>query len=194
MVIFLSAVVVMGETCQFPPDHPIQNLTAGQMVPVTEMERHRVYIYNRTFGDCRGCVRSLTFCYKPGSTDEPMAIEIRNPQNDRIHTNHTVRVDVINDFYYCAERYNLSSNYCCVNQELTAPFMVQEDRKYALNSGNTGSPLLHQNDNVSGTLLDWHGSHLADTLYKPLFYFTIDSSSGRLYAQSLHLDTVRFLQ
>ena len=77
IVLFLSAVVVMGETCQFPPDHPIQNLTVGQTVPVTEMERYHVYIYDRTFGDCRGCVRSLTFCYKPGSSNELMTVEIR---------------------------------------------------------------------------------------------------------------------
>ena len=72
-----SAVVVSGELCEFPSDHPIQVLESGEAVPVQQMGNNHVYIYTDQFGSCHGCVRSLRFCYGPIG-DELMTIEIRN--------------------------------------------------------------------------------------------------------------------
>ena len=71
-----SAVVVSGQLCQFPSDHPIQDLESGGTVPVLEMGNNHVYIYTDQFGSCHGCVRSLRFCYRP-QTDEFITIETR---------------------------------------------------------------------------------------------------------------------
>ena len=178
--------------CQFPQDHPIQNPKEADVVV---MSNHHVYIFTNKFGNCSGCVRSLTLCYRPHSAgDKLMTIEIRNPG---VVSTYPVTV---NSSMNCAQNYGLNHADCCVTQILTAPFMVQNNSHYALNTLSNTNPLLlrHKYENVSGTLLDRHETNLPDTLYKPLFYFTIDSSSGRLYAQSLPLDTsnfsLRFLQ
>ena len=60
-----SAVVVSGELCEFPSDHPIQDLESGGTVPVQLMDNNRVHIYTDWFDSCHGCVRSLRFCYRP---------------------------------------------------------------------------------------------------------------------------------
>ena len=60
-----SAVVVSGELCEFPSDHPIQDLESGGTVPVQLMDNNRVHIYTNWFDSCHGCVRSLRFCYRP---------------------------------------------------------------------------------------------------------------------------------
>ena len=104
-----SAVVVSEELCEFPSDHPIQDLESGETVPVQLMGNNRVHIYNTSFGSCHGCVRSLRFCYRPFG-DEFMTIEIRNPGNGDggggggLRDSHNVTVDSTNDRTNCAER------------------------------------------------------------------------------------------
>ena len=175
--------MVRGETCQFPPDHPIQNLTAGQTVLVQTVMQYRRYIYDRTFGGCSGCVRNLTFCYRHGGAVlNAMTVEIRNPGNGNNKTfDVTVNAD---NLHNCAENYGLGSPNCCVNQTLAEPFRVQSDKHYALNIGHTSSLLLrHQDDTVPGMQERTHpsSSPLPGSVYKPLFYFTIDTTNGRLY-------------
>ena len=177
----------MGETCQFPPDHPIQNLMAEQVVPVQTVIQYHRYIYDRTFGSCSGWVNSLTFCYKPGSTDNLMTIEIRSPESgNNPSPTYDVTVNNQNDLHNCVKRYTLDSQYCCVEQMVTPPFSVQSSKHYALNIDQTNSLLLHhQNDTVSGMQEQTHSSSSSSSLpgpvYKPLFYFTIDTTNGRLY-------------
>ena len=103
-----SAVVVSGELCEFPSDHPIQDLESGVAVPVQQMDNNRVYIYTDTFDSCHGCVRSLRFCYRP-NMNEFITIEIRTPGNGGdggvFQASHVVTVDSTNDMTNCAERY-----------------------------------------------------------------------------------------
>ena len=163
----------MGETCRFPQDHPIQNPVASDVV---EMHQNRVYTFNNTFGNCSGCVTSLTFCYRPRNVSQLMTIEIKKPGNSgNIDITHVVTVNSTNDRNNCARRYGLTHPDCCVNQTLTEPFRVQRQSHYALNISTTDSLLLR--------LTQMEGS-----MYRPLFYFTIDTSSGRLCAQPLPLD------
>ena len=172
--------------CQFPQDHPIQNPAAGE---VTLMNNNHVYIFTNTFDSCSGCVRSLTFCYRPNSATggDLMTIEIlRN--SGGIDRMYPVTVNSAMDMTQCAQRYNLNQADCCVEHPLEMPFMVQSNRHYALNMGNAASLLLrHQEETVPGTQEPSHPS-LQGSLYKPLFYFTIDTSSGMLYALLLAFD------
>ena len=173
-----SAVVVSGQLCEFPSDHPIQDLESGGTVPVQEMDNNRMYIYTDQFESCHGCVRSLRFCYSPNS-DELMTIEIRSP-GGVLRDSHVVTVDSTNDRTNCAERYSLITAYCCVEQMLTEPFVVgSQNLHYRLRIGNVASLLLrHQTETVAGRQEDLHGTTTVP-VYKPLFYFTIDPDDGR---------------
>ena len=186
-----SAVVVSGELCEFPSDHPIQDLESGGTVPVQEMENNRVYIYTDQFGNCSGCVRSLRFCYLPNS-DELMTIEIRNPVG-ALRDSHIVTVDSTNDRTNCAERYSLDpAAYCCVEQMLTEPFVVgSHNLHYRLRFGNVPSLLLsHQTETVAGRQEGLNGGVIQGTVYKPLFYFTIDPDDGRSLNQLYYIECV----
>ena len=168
----------MGQLCEFPSDHPIRNLKEQQTVPVEEMENNHVYVYNTTFG-MNGCVRRLTFCYRPQSGTELMDIEIRNSGNGQNPTIRNVSVSV-DAGMMCAEIPTLNHAYCCVNK--TSEFMVQNNMSYALRMPNTGNLLLrHQNNTVPGYWTNLHGENRLESLYKPLFYFSIDTSSGTLH-------------
>ena len=183
----VCSAVVSGQLCQFPSDHPIQDLESGVAVPVQQMENNRVYIYTDQFGSCHGCVRSLRFCYSPNS-DALMTIEIRNNGDGvGLSTNHTVTVDSTNDRTNCAERYSLDPAYCCVEQILTEPFVVgHQNWHYRLRFGNVASLLLsHQNETVAGRQEDLNGG-----VYKPLFYFTIDPDDGRSLNQLYYIECV----
>ena len=171
-----SAVVVSGELCEFPSDHPIQDLESGGTVPVQLMGNNRVHIYNTSFGSCHGCVRSLRFCYRPYG-DELMTIEIRN-HGGVLKESHIVTVDSTNDRTNCAERYSLNHTDCCVEQILTEPFVVgNQNWHYRLRIGNVASVILrHQTETVAGRQEDVHGTTTVP-VYKPLFYFTIDGRS-----------------
>ena len=174
-----SAVVVSGELCEFPSDHPIQDLESGVAVPVQLMENNRVYIYTDQFGSCHGCVRSLRFCYLPNS-DELMTIEIRNAGGG-LQDSHIVTVDSTNDRTNCAERYSLITAFCCVEQMLTEPFVMETpNRHYRLRFGGVPSLLLsHQTETVAGRQEGLNGGVIEGDVYKPLFYFTIDPDDGR---------------
>ena len=174
-----SAVVVSGELCEFPSDHPIQDLESGGTVLVLEMSNNHVYIYTDQFDSCHGCVRSLRFCYKP-NMNELMTIEIRSP-GGVLQNSHVVTVDSTNDITNCAERYSLDPAFCCVEQILTEPFVVgSQNWHYLLRIGNTASLLLnHQTETVAGRQEDLNGGVIQNTVYKPLFYFTIDPGDSR---------------
>ena len=174
-----SAVVVSGELCEFPSDHPIQDLESGVAVPVQLMDNNRVHIYTDWFDSCHGCVRSLRFCYRPFG-DELMTIEIGNSGSVLIDS-HVVTVDSTNDITNCAERYSLDTVYCCVEQMLTEPFVVgSQNWHYRLRYGNVASLLLrHQTETVAGRQEGLNGGVIQNTVYKSLFYFTIDPDDGR---------------
>ena len=175
-----SAVVVLGELCEFPADHPIRDLAAGQTVPVQPIDNNRVHVYTDQFGDCHGCVRALNFCYSPNAQKEVMTVEIRTPGT--ILVTHTVTVNSTNDLYNCAQRYTLNTPFCCVEQTLTEPFVVaSQNRHYALRIGNTASLLLrHSTETVNGRQEHHNGMTMSGPVHKPLFYFIIDPSDGRL--------------
>ena len=175
----MCSAVVSGQLCEFPSDHPIQDLESGVAVPVQQMGNNRVYIYTDQFGSCHGCVRSLRFCYRP-QTDELMTIEIRTPAGG-LKDSHIVTVDSANDMTNCAERYSLDPAYCCVEQMLTEPFVVgSQTFHYRLRIGNVASLLLsHLNETVAGRQEGLNGGVIQNIVYKPLFYFTIDLDDGR---------------
>ena len=193
--VICSAVVVSGELCQFPSDHPIQDLESGGTVPVLEMDNNHVYIYTDQFGDCHGCVRSLRFCYRP-QMDEFMTIEIKNPGNGGgggvLQASHDVTVDSTNDRTNCAETYSLDPAFCCVEQILAEPFVVgNQNLHYRLRFGNVESLLLrHLNETVAGRQEDLNGGVIQNTVYKPLFYFTIDPDDGRSLDQLYYIECV----
>ena len=93
-----------------------------------------------------------------------------------------VTVDSANDRTNCAERYSLDpAAYCCVEQMLTEPFVVgSQNLHYWLRFGNVASLLLrHQTETVAGRQEGLNGGVIQNTVYKPLFYFTIDPDDGR---------------
>ena len=183
-----SAVVVSGQLCEFPSDHPIQALESGGTVPVLEMPQNHVYIYTDQFGSCHGCVRSLRFCYSP-NMNELMTIEIRSP-GGVLRDSHVVTVDSTNDMTNCAERYSLDPAFCCVEQMLTEPFVVgNQTLHYWLSFGNVASLLLrHQTETVAGRQEDLNGGVIEGDVYKPLFYFTIDPDDGRSLNQLYYIE------
>ena len=176
-----SAVVALVELCEFPADHPIRDLAPEETVQ--PMVNNRVYVYTDRFDNCRGCVRALNFCYRLHSDEELMTVEIRQPGNSgKVNTTHTVTVNSTNDRINCTQRYSLGHTDCCVEQTLTEPFVVaNRNIRYALRFGNTASLLLHHlNETVAGHCEDHNGDNMSGTVYKPLFYFAIDQSGGKL--------------
>ena len=173
----------MGEVCEFPTDHPIQDLESGQTFQTEFMNNNLVYVYTDNFGACRGCVRSIKFCYRPGSgqSEELMTIEIRNNGNNVV-ASYTVTVNADNDRTNCTERYSLINTDCCVEQMLTEPLVISNPTwHYDLRIANPTSFLLrHQTETVNGHLEILDGHSLSGSVYKPLFYFIIDPSDGRL--------------
>ena len=183
LYVSLPAAIALGEVCEFPTDHPIQDLESGQTVLTEPMINNLVYIYTDNFGDCHGCVRSIKFCYRPGSgqSEDLMTIKIINNGNQMI-ASRMVTVNPDNDRTNCAERFSLIHTDCCVEQMLTEPLFVSSRTwHYALRITNPTSSLLrHQTETVDGDLENLGGQSVLDSVYKPLFYFTIDPSDSRL--------------
>ena len=177
-----SAVIAVGERCEFPANNPIQDLESGETVPTESMYHDLVYVYTDTFGNCNGCVRSINFCYRPGNaqSEELMTIEIRNNGNQMV-ASYTVTANAENDRNNCAERYSLSHTDCCVEQILTESFYIPNSgRRYALRISNPSSSLLrHQTATANGFIEHLNRQSMSGSVYKPLFYFTIDPSDGR---------------
>ena len=177
-----TAAIAVGELCQFPTGHPIQDLESGETVQTQIMDNSRIYIYTDNFDNCNGCVRSIKFCYRPGSvqSEDLMTIEIRNNGNI-LMPSYTVTVNTDNDRNNCTERYSLHFTECCVEQILTESFAIQNsNRHYALRMFNPSSSLLrHQTATANGFMEDLNGHSISGSFYKPLFYFTIDSSDSR---------------
>ena len=110
---------------------------------------------------------------------EELIIEIRR-SNSIIEQNHTVTLHPVRDRDSCEERYTLHHTDCCFEHVFSDPFSVNYNRHYALNlpSGLVSLPFRHSSELISGHLntADFDGS----MLYKPLFYFTIDTSLSKL--------------
>ena len=181
----MDVVLVAGE-CVFPSDNPIQDLVEGGTVQVQVLDNHRTYVYTDEFGtDCRGCVRALNFCYSTGNSEneELLTIEIRGVGNSGVRDNYTVMVNSIRDRANCTQRYNLDHIDCCVEQTLSESFEVDNQNNfYALRIPNTASLLLyHATETVAGHEEDRFGNEMQGPMInKPLFYFVIDPSDGRL--------------
>ena len=180
----MDVVLVAGE-CVFPNDNPIQDLVEGGTMQAQPVGNHRTYVYTDEFGmACRGCVRALNFCYRPGTfeSEELMTIEIRSPGNTGVQDSYTVMVNSIRDRANCTERYNLGHDDCCVEQTLSESFEVDNHNNfYALRIQNPVSLLLfHSTETVAGHEEDRFGNVMQGAVYKPLFYFIIDPSNGRL--------------
>ena len=175
---------VSGE-CEFPPGHPVHS---NGLSPGEVLHQGRVYVYNDTFGDCGGCVRALTYCYQPGNavSETLFTVEIRsngmvrtsyevgvNPNNDRIDRSNCISISDL-----------LTHPRCCINETLAEPFSVNYNRHYALKvpSGSISLLLRHQTQLASGTQYRTDtGEELTNSpLYKPLFFFTIDSTISML--------------
>ena len=143
------------------------------------------YIFNDPFGDCRGCVRSINFCYTPfslGKDEELMTIEIRNNGNV-LTDSYRVIVNTTRDRTNCPERYGLGVSDCCVEPILTEPFLVSsQSSHYALRIPRDppGFGLRHQTQIVAGHQEDLNGNAIPSPVYNPLFYFVIDPSDGML--------------
>ena len=178
-----SAVAVLGELCEFPADNPIRDLEDGETIQTQIFGNSRVYIYTDKFGNCHGCVVSVKFCYRPGSieSEDLMTVEIRNGGH-RPTDSYTVIVNTTRDRANCPERYNLGFSQCCVEQPLTESFAVTNPQwYYALRLFNPSSSLLyHLNEAVNGRQEDLNGVPIEYPPERPLFYFNIDKSDGRL--------------
>ena len=185
----VSAVVVLGQTCEFPPDHPLESLPAE--APIA-MFRSRVYTYYDTFGGCHGCIAAVTFCYQPGNKtgeEELMIIQIRKNGNGNVEDNYTVIVRPEEDRgNNCLERYNLGQGFCCVQQNLSESFKVEHMLWYFSlhileGSVPEGSSALVRHrtetvDNTSQTHLN--GMSILEDVYKPYLFFIIDPNAGML--------------
>ena len=166
--------------CDFPPDHPV-----SASAPVLVVNQHRVYVYNDTF-DYSGDIRALTFCYTPGgsaASETLFTVEIRKPGNGNggVEESHDVIVNPVSDL---SERTNCISGlldwpHCCIEQTLAESIRVNPSRWYALRVSGPASLLLrHLTAHANGEQTDLNGSPIPGTLYKSLFFFSIDSSDG----------------
>ena len=177
-----TAAIAVGELCEFPDDHPIQDLESGETFQTQIMNNNVVYVYTDEFDDCRGCIRSIKFCYRPGGGQsvELMTIEIRNNGNNVV-ASRTVTVNADDGGTNCAERYSLHHTDCCVEQMLTEPLVISSPKShYALRIANPTSSLLrHNTTTANGDLEHLGGQSIAGSVYEPLFYFTIDPSDSR---------------
>ena len=145
-----------------------------------------MYVYSDTFGNCSGCVQALTYCYLPRSvaSETLLTVEIRH-SNGMVQTSYEVGV---NPTYDQNDRSNcisdlLSYPYCCIHETLAEPFSVNYNCHYALKvpSGPTSLLLRHQTQLASGTQYTIDTEAIINTpLYKPLFFFTIDSTISTL--------------
>ena len=188
MLLFLSSVVtVFGKLCEFPSDTPIRELTRGEVFPLQIVGANTAQVFTEEFSVCHGRVRAIGFCYRPGSgsrEEELMTIEIRGPGNSGVQATHTVLVNPNTDRanYYCTDIYTSTEfNDCCVEQNLTDEFQVSsENNTYALIIPNSESRLVRDiRKIISGVERDQNGYPIGPQ-YKPLFYFLIDASSGKL--------------
>ena len=176
-----SAAIAVGEQCEFPANNPIQDLESGETVQTVVLHNNLVYVYTDHFDACRGCVRSIKFCYRPGSgqSEDLMTIEIRN-NGSNLEDDYTVTVNVDNDRTNCTERYSLIHTDCCVEQMLTEPLVVTSPTwHYALRIANPTSSFLRHTAAVNGDLESLDGQSMSGSIYKPLFHFTIDPSDSR---------------
>lgn len=151
----MSAGSIFGDICSYPPDSPIEDLISGQMFQVVVINPLRVYHYTDNFGDCNGCIRGVTFCYRPASTaattEDIFTIEIRN-NGGLIVESYTITVHPMNDRVNCSERYNLFHTDCCIEQILPMPFRVSQNQYYALRMVSVDSLLLrHLSETTNGS-------------------------------------------
>ena len=185
MCISHFGIIAFAELCRFPPGNPIEDLILNQMVPVEVMHHIRLYVYTDELDmEYRGCVRAVTLCYSPRGTETEEIFSIQIRHNDTVEQTHYVTLypaDDMND--NCEERYNLNNAYCCVEYVFTAPFFVNQNRHYALGlpDGLQSLPLRHLTETVNGSQINLNNnSTIDDVMYKPLFYFTIDTSQSKL--------------
>ena len=150
------------------------------------MDQHRVYVYTDTFDDYHGDIRALTFCYSPrgsAASETLFTVEIRKPGSG-VEESHDVIVNPAADSDF-NQRTNCISGlldwpYCCIEQTLAESISVNHNRWYALSVSGPASLLLrHLTAHANGEQTDLNGSPIAGTLYKPLFFFSIDSSDGK---------------
>ena len=189
MCISHFGIIAFAELCRFPPDNPIEDLILNQMVQVVVMNHIRLYVYTDELDmEYRGCVRAVTLCYSPRGT-EPEEIFIQIRHNANVEQTHYITLppaDDMNDT--CEERYNLDNAYCCVEYVFPAPFFVNQNRHYALGlpNGLQSLPLRHLTEIVNGSQINLNdNSSVSGDLYKPLFYFTIDTSQSKLNDHTL---------
>ena len=179
----------MGRQCEFPSDHP--DFTPEPQVRAKVLARPRVYEYADEFGNCSGCVRALSFCYKPNLDNETLfAVEIRNQENGNV-MHHAVRVRSRTALGNC-ESYSRDLSDCCVEQMLTIPLRVTNNhrfslRVYQLTSDGTAqltSELLrHRTEMTNGSIMDLDsGRYLrrGTMIPKPLFFFRIDTDVSNI--------------
>ena len=155
---------------------------------VQVMDQFRIYDYTDTFGDYRGTIRAITFCYSPnGNAEEEtlFTVQIRKPGNGNggVRTSRDVIVNPQSDLNERTNCINdlLGTPYCCIEQELAEPISVNHNRWFGLRvPGGPASLLLrHQTEVTNGEQTDINSGSVIDApQYKPLFYFSIDSSHG----------------
>ena len=168
--------------CDFPSDNPIRDLVSGQTVPVELMNLLRVYKYTDEFGSCDGCVRALNFCYRPGpaGSERLFTIDIINRGGNSVES-HDVMVHPTTDSADC-EHYSLGHFECCIEQVLTEPFSVNRNRHYSItvHGGTTSQLLRHETQTTGGSERDLDGRYISGMVYRPLFFFHIDTKSSKL--------------
>ena len=190
LALYIAAGTVAAE-CDFPADNPVRDLKVGEAVSVEELEQGRVYRYTDGFGDCYGCIRALNFCYRPGNADSEtlFTVEIRNNGGNTVDSQRVI-VHPDNDKANCATRYSLQSTDCCIGLWLTDPFRIMNhNHHYALQvpDGTSSVLLCHHTDTTNGDQRDINdNSLLSGPLYKPLFFFTIDTSDSTFFFMTLH--------
>lgn len=145
----------------------------------------RVYEYYEEFGSCDGCVRALNFCYRPGPAQREtlFTIDILNRGGNSVES-HNVIVHPTTDSASC-EHYSLGHFECCVEQVLSVPFSVKHNRHYSItvHGGTTSQLIRHETEVTGGSERDLEGHNISGVVYRPLFFFHIDteSSQGRLH-------------
>ena len=179
-----AAVLGDNNLCQFPPDNPIQDLVSEQSFIAVPMTSGIVYDYIDMFGDCSGCVRAVTLCYRPATDTEELFIEIRRNNSGVEKTRMvTLHSDSCEDTYFLP-----GINDCCFEHVFSPPFSVNHNRHYALNlpTGLMSLPLRHPSEMISGTQRSPIDDHIiVYVVYQPLFYFTIDTHLSKLNLLSL---------
>ena len=146
-------------------------------------------MYTDTFGDYRGDIRSLTFCYSPrgdAASETLFTVEIRiNDNGNGGVQSHDVIVNPSSDLN---ERTNcisglLDTPYCCIEQTLPGAISVNHNRWFALRvpSGPASLLLRHLTAVANGHQIGLNtGLQIDELLYKPMFFFSIDSQDSKL--------------